>query len=767
MGETKADKLGDNGQMRTVVMDRTTHAQGEEALRESERKYRFLFEESPGISLMIDRNGRLQDVSKFALDEFGYHKEEVIGRQISEFLQPATREAAAGELEKAFRGEGTPWGEVEIVAKNGSVHTVLFSPTRLVVQEEDALPSILVTGLDICERKRAEAALREARTAAELERARIESILKTIPAGVVIIEQPDGRITYANDRAIELYGADPRGLDLETHGTKRFRLLKPDGSPYPPAELPASRALLRGEELFGEELVIERADGTRVQIAASVAPLINPGNERIGAVGSFFDITDRKRVEQALRESEERFRTSTGHLPDCFGTYSALRDASGRITDFKIEYVNRAACELTRLAEYELLGKRLCDLLPAYRESGLFENYCQVVETGVPLTEEFILEDLYGTEVRRRVFDIRVAKLGDGVVALWHEITDRVQAEEELRRTSSYLENLITFANIPIIVWDPDFKITRFNHAFEVLTGHRAMDVLAAPLEILLPEQSREEAITHIRRTMGGERWETLEIPILRRDGTVRDVLWNSANIFGEDGTTVIATIAQGLDITDRKHAEEQLKASLREKETLLRELHHRVKNNIQLISSMLHLHAQYIRDPTAFTFYKELQNRISSMALIHAKLYQADDLARIDFRNYLLDLTNALIHSYGFTADNVRVTLSAPEVLLNINTAVPLGLIINELVSNCLKHAFTGDRAGNEIRIELQPEAERGYVLKVNDNGIGFPAELDFRQTKTLGLQLVSTLVEQLRGTVELDRAAGTTFIIHFSERK
>jgi two-component sensor histidine kinase len=293
------------------------------------------------------------------------------------------------------------------------------------------------------------------------------------------------------------------------------------------------------------------------------------------------------------------------------------------------------------------------------------------------------------------------------------------------------------------------------------------MDVLAAPLEILLPEQSREEAITHIRRTMGGERWETLEIPILRKDGTIRDVLWNSANIFDEDGTTVIATIAQGYDITDRKRAEEQLKVSLREKETLLRELHHRVKNNIQLVSSMLHLHAQYIRDPTAFTFYKELQNRISSMALIHATLYQADDLARIDFRNYLLDLTNALIHSYGFTPDNVHVTLSAPEVLLNINTAVPLGLIINELVSNCLKHAFTRDRAGNEIRIELQPEAERGYVLKVGDNGVGFPAELNFRQTKTLGLQLVITLVEQLRGTIELDRAAGTTFIMHFSERK
>jgi PAS domain S-box-containing protein len=765
MNENKADEFGDNGLQ--TARDLTSHAQEEEALRESERRYRFIFEESPGISLMIGRDGHLQDVSKFALEEFGYQKDEVIGRHVTEFLPPDKREAAVEEIEKAFKGEGAPWGEVEIVAKNGAIHTVLFSPSRLVVHEEDSFPSILVTGVDICERKRAEAALREARTAAELERAQIESILKSVPTGVMILEKPDGRITYANDRAVELLGADPRGLLLGAHPLKSYRVLEPDGRLYPFEELPARRALLRGEEIYGKELLIERSDGSRVVVATSAVPLYDQGGEVAGAVGSFHDITDRKRAENALLESEERFRTSAEHLPDCFGIYSAIRDESGRISDFKIEYVNQAACDVTRLSREELTGKRLFELLPAYRDAGLFEEYCRVVETGEPFSEESILEDLYGGELQRRAFDIRVAKLGDGIVALWHEVTDRVQAEQELRNTSSYLENLINFANAPIIVWDTEYRITRFNHAFERLTGHRAKDMLNAPLEILLPEETREVAINHIKRTMAGERWETLEIPILRRDGTVRDVLWNSANIFDEDGMTVIATIAQGQDVTDRKRAEERLRASLQEKETLLRELHHRVKNNLQLIASMLLLQAQYTQDPAAFALYNEIQNRISSMALIHAKLYQADDLARIDFGKYLRDLTNALIHSYGFTSDSVSVTLSAPEVLLNINTAVPLGLIINELVSNCLKHAFTSDRDGNEIRIELQPEADRGYVLVVSDNGVGFPAELDFRQTKTLGLQLVITLVEQLRGTIELERAAGTTFIMHFSERK
>jgi len=736
----------------------------EEALQESERKYRFLIEESPGISLMIGRDGLLKNVSKYTLKAFGYHKDEVIGRHFSDFLSADKREAAVVELEKAFAGEDTSWGEVAIRAKNGLIHTVMFSPSRLVVYEEDTIPSILVTGVDICERKHAEEALMKARQAADFERSRIETILKSVPAGVVIIEKPDGKITYVNDRAIELYGADLRGLPLEEHSLKLFRLLKPDGRVYLPEEFPASRALLRGDEIFDEEMVIERSDGTRVNVIANAVPLYGPSGEIAAAVGAFHDISDRKRAVEALRKSEERFRTSAEHLLDCFGIYSAIRDESGSITDFRIEYVNPAACTVTQFSREELTGKRLCELLPVYRDSGLFDDYCQVVKTGEPFSEESIIETVKDEEPRR-VFDIRVAKLGDGVVALWREITDRVQAEQELRNTSSYLDNLFNFAHMPIIVWDADYKITRLNRAFERLTGHCAEDVLNAPLDILLPEPKREETMKLIRRTLAGERWVTLEIPILRKDGTSRDVLWNFANIFGEDGTTVIATIAQGCDITEQKRAEEQCRASLEEKETLLRELHHRVKNNLQLVSSILVLQAQHARDPAAFAAYNEIQNRIRSMALIHAKLYQAEYLAKIHFTKYLQELITALIHSYGLSADRVSVTLNSPGMMLDLNTAVPLGLIINELVSNCLKHAFPRNRRG-DILLDLHAEDDGSYLLRVADNGVGLPEDLDITNTATLGLKLVNTLVEQLKGTIQLERGAGTTFIIRFKER-
>lgn len=735
-----------------------------EVLRESERKYRFLFEEQPGISLMIGRDGLVKNVSNYTLESLGYQKGEVIGRHFTEFLPPDTREKAVREVEKAFQGEGTSWGEVAILAKNGSIHTVLFSPSRLVVHEENSVPAILVTGVDICERKRAEEALLKAQKMADFERARIETILKSVPAGVVILEMPDGKITYVNDRAVELYGKDPRGLSVEEHSSTLFRLLKPDGRVYLPEELPASRALLRGEEIYDEEMIIERPNGSRVNVIAKAVPIYGPDGEVTGAVGAFHDVTDRKRVVQALRESEARFRTSAEHLPDSFGIYSAIRDESGRIIDFEIEYVNQTMSTVCQIPVEELTGKSLSELLPGYRDSGLFEQYCKVAETGKPFSEESILKDP-GDKRPYRVFDISVAKLGDGLVTLWREITDRVQMEQELRNTSSYLENLITYANAPIIVWDCDYRITRFNRAFERLTGHREEDVLNAPLDILLPEPNREEAMELIRRTLAGERWESLEVPILRKDGTVRDVIWNSANIFGEDGATVISTIAQGYDITEQKRAEERLRASLEEKETLLRELHHRVKNNLQLVSSMLILQAQHANDPTAFVAFNEIQNRIRSMALIHAKLYQAQDLAKIDFTKYLQELTAALIHSYGISTDRVSTTLNASGVMLGLNTAVPVGLIVNELVSNCLKHAFPGNRNG-EIRIDLQREEGGSYILRIADDGIGLPEDLDITSTTTLGLQLVNTLVEQLKGTITLERDTGTTFIIQFKER-
>ncbi len=227
-------------------------------------------------------------------------------------------------------------------------------------------------------------------------------------------------------------------------------------------------------------------------------------------------------------------------------------------------------------------------------------------------------------------------------------------------------------------------------------------------------------------------------------------------------------------EINERLRVEEQIKASLKEKELLLKEIHHRVKNNLQVISSLLSLQSKNIQDPSALELFRESQNRIRSMALIHEKLYRSDDLAGIDFGEYVRSLSAFLVRSYRANSGPVALKVNANDIFLGIDSAVPCGLIINELVSNALKHAFpqTGNNTGepvgpvgkeNEIRVELGADADRQVTLIVGDNGIGFPQDLDFRNTESLGMQLVTTLTNQLNGSLELDSNDGTQFTIRF----
>ena len=217
----------------------------------------------------------------------------------------------------------------------------------------------------------------------------------------------------------------------------------------------------------------------------------------------------------------------------------------------------------------------------------------------------------------------------------------------------------------------------------------------------------------------------------------------------------------------ERKRTREQITAALREKEILLRELQHRVKNNLRLISTLLRLQSGYIKDKEVLAMFEESQNRIKSMALVHDKLYQFKDLGKIDIAHYIQELVTDLADSHGVEPDGIKLKINVHEVLLGIDTAIPCGLIINELVSNALKHAFPDGREG-EIRIDfLRSVNNNTFTLIIKDNGIGFPKDVDFRNTETMGLQLVNTLVKQLNGTIELDRSGGTKFQITFTEKR
>jgi two-component sensor histidine kinase/CBS domain-containing protein len=253
----------------------------------------------------------------------------------------------------------------------------------------------------------------------------------------------------------------------------------------------------------------------------------------------------------------------------------------------------------------------------------------------------------------------------------------------------------------------------------------------------------------------GPRRWREFEIDLLKQLSTQIAIAIQQSELYQQ----VQAELAE------RKRAEEQLKASLKEKEVLLKEIHHRVKNNLQIISSLLKLQSAYTKEEQVLGMFKDSQNRIRSMALIHEKLYQSKDLSRIDFAEYIRDLADNLLRSYKASSQAITLKTTVNDITLNIDTAIPCGLIINELMSNSLKHAFPTPSKDKEICINIYSSGNHQFILNVSDNGIGFPKDLDFRNTESLGLELVCTLTEQLDGTIELDNSKGTSFNIAFSE--
>lgn len=254
----------------------------------------------------------------------------------------------------------------------------------------------------------------------------------------------------------------------------------------------------------------------------------------------------------------------------------------------------------------------------------------------------------------------------------------------------------------------------------------------------------------------------SVEYRIRRKDGEYSWIFSRGQALWNEEGWAV-RMAGSHTDITERKRFEVQLLCSLREKEVLLKEIHHRVKNNLQIVHSLLVLQANSIADQEIRTLFEESRNRIGSMALIHEKLYRSKDLSHIDFSQYLQELTQNI--SCTYQQPEINIIVGREPIFLDINSGIPCGLIVNELVSNSFKHAFPARQEG-QITVVLTRPTGKSYLLTVADNGGGFPDAIDFRNTTSLGMQLVSVLTEQLQGTIELYTDAGTRFTISFPGR-
>lgn len=387
-------------------------------------------------------------------------------------------------------------------------------------------------------------------------------------------------------------------------------------------------------------------------------------------------------------------------------------------------------------------------------------------------------------ETRRRVTEL------DALNRISQAVTAGLELETMLTVIGEQLRAIFDVQNVYIALYDPATGLIRLPyfvndnervnvepiHFGEGITSH----ILRTRQALVINDHSLERMAALGARVLGQPARSYLGVPMLVGDDAIGVISIQSIEregLFDESSVHLLETIAAGVgaalqnaqlygdmqqEVQVRQRAEEEIKLSLREKEVLLKEIHHRVKNNLQIISSLLNLQSAQIKDPDTYVMFRESQARVRSMALIHEKLYQSKDLAHIDFDGYVRDLMVYLFRSYAANPDQIRTHIEPHGMYLGIDTAIPCGLIISELVTNTIKYAFPGGRRG-ELHVGVGPEDDGHLALRVSDTGIGLPPDLDWRETDSLGLQLVSTLAAQLHGVIQVDGSGGTSFKITF----
>jgi PAS domain S-box-containing protein len=432
--------------------------------------------------------------------------------------------------------------------------------------------------------------------------------------------------------------------------------------------------------------------------------------------------------------------------------------------DLRFRRINEALAAINGLPPEAHLGRTLHEVLPAL--TPIVEPlHRQVLQTGeplvnvelcgekptAPLEQGYWLASYYPVQTR----DGRL--LGIGVVVI--DVTEHRRADE----AHAQLAAIVASSDDAIIGKTIEGVITSWNAGAERLYGYSASEVIGQPMALLMPPERADELPAILAHLRNGERLQHVETARMRKDGQRLDVSLSIFPIKDANGRIIgAATIAR--DITERMQVEAYLKASLREKEMLVKEIHHRVKNNLQVVSSLLGLQAHMIADPQLRVPFEESQARIQTMALIHQQLYRSGTLAQINFAEYLRDLATRVVRSSRVGQGRLALEISAEEVYLPIETAIPCGLLLHELLSNCVRHAFPAGRSGT-IRATLRRHPQCPYVLTVSDDGAGLPPGLDIHTPASLGLRLVHLLAAQLHGTLTFESREGTAVTLSFGD--
>ncbi|MBU2547283.1 MAG: PAS domain S-box protein [Proteobacteria bacterium] len=723
-----------------VVRDVSEIKRVETALKDSEERYRTILESIEEGYMESDLKGNFTLVSDWVIANSGYSPEEYRQTNFRNYVEPESAELLIRTFDGIYR-TGRPAKDVDyvIITKDGRRrhHQLSASLNRDPRGRPTGYRAVI---RDVTEKRRAELALQESE-------ARYRHMVDHAPAGIYEVDLVNNRFVTLNDVICEMTGytreelmAMPTSELLTDEGKAMFfdRLDKMSrGEPVPETmEYPlASRS-------------------GRIMWAALSIRFIYEGNRPVRAHVVAHDVTERKRTEEALTLSEAKYRQLVENAP--VGIYEI------DVRTNRFLSVNDVMSIYTGYSREELLAMSPWDLLTGESREKFTRRIEKTLQgEDIPPTVEYSLRTKAGREIWTMLNTRIEHEAGRPVRAhvIIHEITERKRAEEALALSEERYRLLVEHANEAIIVAQ-DGLIRFSNRRTQEITGLTYEQLSGRPFAELIHPDDRELVRERYEQRLRGDSVPTLySFRVVDRSGQVKWVQINAILIEWEGRP---ATLNFFLEITEQKEAEERIRAALREKDVLLKEVHHRVKNNMQVISSLLSLQAYKESSEEALKALRESRDRVAAMAMVHEALHESDSLAEIDLGRYITKLTYPLIESYSVALQRPTLTLDLErDLTVSPDFAIPCGLALNELVTNSLKYAFSPEVEA-EITISARSDPEGMIRLVISDNGRGLPEDLDWSRPGSLGLTLVRDLIErQLKGRIEMERKGGTTFIL------
>lgn len=695
---------------------------------------KFVTHESnyPLAEIEWDGNFQVRNWSDKAEELFGWQEEEVIGKEgFFETIIPEDEvDSALNKIREAIEKREIHYTtEGNVKTKKGDTLSCKWY-NSLIYDEDRQLYSIHSLVTDITGQKQSE----------NLFRALSEESL----VGVYLIQ--DGVFKYVNPRFAEIFGYKREEImDEKGPGDLTF----PEDRDL---VLDNLRQRIEGEVDYKEyDFRGITKQGATIQVSVFGSAINYMGKPAV--IGTLLDITENKETLRKYQASVESFQDLFDSISDAI----YILDKDGEIIE-----VNQGAVDMFGYPQEYFIGKTHQALAaPGKVDFEITRKYVQRALGGSRQSFEW-----WGRRKNGEVFPLEiVANPGtyfgrDVAITIARDISERYEAEEQLRENEEMFRQLFQNSPIPIAFLDKQQEVRDVNSAFSEVFGYQPEEIRGLDIDNLIVPDDKKEMAHRISDTIFSGQTAFYTGSRKTKDGSLIDVLIYGVPVIVNDKTVAIYGIY--VDITDRKQAEEKLKKSLKEKEVLLAEIHHRVKNNLAVITGLLELQAYNTTSSEATDVLQTSQMRVNSIALIHEKLYQNENLSEISFEVYLEELAGVIVQSLGSAEKEVNIEIEADPIELTINQAIPCGLILNELITNAYKHAFPDRNRGN-IAISLAKDG-MGVTLKVVDDGIGIPEDTDLNKPKSLGVKLIKTLAKQLSGTASFtNKNPGTEFKLEF----